>query len=137
MLVVSVAFVAALIFRFSADLSNPGRLESRAELYAVLRITSAAIQGMEKSDPRRRIVTAVWARLEGSYAGLVVSFIYLPFSDALTAEELAVLAPFIDKDIAGAEPLADERAADIVALNGLKERMKAKRLWPTSPAAEY
>jgi hypothetical protein len=126
------ALIAALIFRFTTDLSDPGRLKSKAEMFALRRVLAEALKSVERSDPRHASITAVWARLEASYAEWKRRGIYLSFSDALTSAELVVLAPFIEDYISACRVSATETAAgDEAALNSFKERMKANRLWPS------
>jgi len=64
--------------------------------------------------------------------------IILPFTVVLSADNLAVLSPFIDEIIAGGGPpyeldkAYDYRAA---ALSGLEKRMQEKGIWPAAPSA--
>jgi hypothetical protein len=123
--------VVAFFYRLTVDTSNPGRLYSTAEMAALWRLTRAAMDHLERSDPRRSSIANVWARLQASYAQRMLSGAYLPFSDALTAGELSVLAPYIDASISAPTDPSDEATADdTAALRGFKERMKANRLWP-------
>ncbi len=113
-------------------LKLPVRFASIDELNAVADVARWARQRFERGDPRQKGIIGTWWYLS--------RFSITRIGARISAQELVLLAPFIDEAIAGKGPplnlpaeYEDDRPA---RLGAFKARMQNEGLWPSaSPAA--
>src|ERR1051325_1268791 len=122
-----IAALAFATYRQTKRLKLPVRFASVDELTAVARVAFWAQRRFDHRDPRWEAIFAI-----GSYLRIFASFTRI--GARISAQDVAVLAPFIDQFIAGDGPPSilsveyeDERPA---LLGAFKARMQAEGLWP-------
>jgi hypothetical protein len=114
----------------------PVRFKSIDEYVTVTDVTNSALKQLPRDDPRRLILQVASLRLDDSVRPVVVP----PSWVRISAEDLRVLAPFIDLWIDKKGPpinlpfeyqaeMENERAARLAAF---KARMQSEGLWPAA-----
>jgi hypothetical protein len=106
---------------------TPVRLESLDEVIALRNASEWACKEIERDDPRWRTVAFLLDYLS------LASF---AFGAPLSANELELLAPFIDGIIGGQGPpsswSADYETWNRAVLRGFKDRIRSEGLWAGS-----
>jgi hypothetical protein len=127
---IAAAVVVMGVIGLKARLKLPVCFKSCDELNAVSDIARWADKQIGADDPRKRSVV---------FVRLYLSRAWFPIGIRLDEKELAVLAPFIDRCIAGEGPptflAAEYEDYRPAALRGFKARLQAEGLWPTSGAS--
>jgi hypothetical protein len=106
------------------------KFSTRDELEAFTSVVASARQQIGLDDLRWKAISILYAYFVRS-ALTGMTFVALA---RISAEDLEILAPFIDQFIEGKGPpptlSAEYEDWQPAVLNGFKERMKAERLWP-------
>jgi hypothetical protein len=126
------ALLVLLIYAQTERLKLPVRFASNSELTEVARVAGWAQKRCDRSDARRQAIAAIWSYLS--------MYMTLPrFGVRISAQDLAVLAPFIDQVIAGKGPppilSAEYEDTRPATLGTFRARMQAEGLWPREAVA--
>ena len=120
--------VAILIFAVYAQMKRnklPVRFRTFDELTVVQGCVIWAWREIPADDPRRKQIAALWFWFPQ---------VMIPIGTRLSAQDLALLAPFIDRIIAGQGPpsllSAEYEDWRPRVLTAFKARMMAEGLWP-------
>jgi hypothetical protein len=115
----------AVVLAIKQQSKLPVRFKSLDELNAITAVARWAQQQVSADDPRRK-------RL--GFLSVFALGVWVPMSIRISAQDLALLAPFIDRSIAGEGPPsplpAEYEDWQPEALRGFKARMTAEGLWP-------
>jgi hypothetical protein len=125
------ALLAFAIYAQTQRLKLPVSFTSLDELSAVAGVAKWARQRFDRGDPRRTAIDQTWWYL--------ARFDFTRMGARISAQEIALLAPFIDQVIAGEGPppfLSAEYGDDRPALLGaFKARMQTEGRWPRDTTA--
>jgi hypothetical protein len=130
-----IALIALAVLAARVRASQPVRFKSFDEVGSVVDVLAWAGKQVAADDPRRMVFHVLRLKISPpSASGLTP-----PSLVGMSAEDLALVAPFIDEAIAGRGPplnmpaeYEDWRPA---ALATFKARLQAEGLWPREAAA--
>lgn len=130
--VLAVGMVAFAVYARAKRGPLPVKFESFDELNSVADVCRWAQQQFERDDPRCKAFAVVLVHLQAA-----TYFFSVPFTVRISAQDLALLAPFIDQSVEGKGP-PSARSAEYedwrpAALKGFKARMQREGLWPQDP----
>lgn len=121
-----------LIFAVYAQMQRnklPVRFKTFDELNAITDVVLWAQPQIGADDPRRKRIVSLWLYLIAAK---------IPIGIRISAQDLELLAPFIDRFIAGHGPPsplpAEYEDLRPTVLHTFKERMQADGLWPPASA---
>jgi hypothetical protein len=121
--------LAGGLYLWSKRLSLPIRFISFDELTAVTDVARWANQQIPTGDPHKATILYIFNTLWPAN---------MPYGIRLSKEEMAVLAPYVDRFIAGEAPPWNMPAEYFDwrpdALKAFRQRLKAEGSWPDTPA---
>jgi hypothetical protein len=125
----SIGVLVLGVYALAKHLRLPGRFKSLDEITVIIGVSNWARKQIGADDPRRKDIIRAHNYLWVMNGNMVPAFLA-----RISAQDLKVLAPFIEKVIEGKGPpwnmpaeYEDNRPA---LLSAFKARMKAESLWP-------